>query len=174
MFIVQELNGDVIDVDARSLKSVLVLLPQILGPFGPPKKRVNFDMSIFLSENELLNFSDFSDELSQKFLSNSIGISNFRPLSAFRILFVPKVVRSPKLLLLLSFLVLPNVFGPTTTLAAVVGFQEPGPSPKSPLPGSRFNLVDLPRTNCSCFVCRSGFVDSNSCVSTALLFCLVL
>ena len=28
----------------RSLKSVLVLLPQILGPFGPPKKRVNFDM----------------------------------------------------------------------------------------------------------------------------------
>ena len=30
---------------ARSLKSVLVLPAQILGPFGPPKKRVNFDMS---------------------------------------------------------------------------------------------------------------------------------
>ena len=29
----------------RSLKSVLVLPAQILGPFGPPKKRVNFDMS---------------------------------------------------------------------------------------------------------------------------------
>ena len=28
---------------ARSLKSALVLLPQILGPFGPPKKCVNFD-----------------------------------------------------------------------------------------------------------------------------------
>ena len=28
---------------ARSLKSVLVLLPQIFGPFGPPKKRVNFN-----------------------------------------------------------------------------------------------------------------------------------
>ena len=27
----------------RSLKSVLVLPAQILGPFGPPKKRVNFD-----------------------------------------------------------------------------------------------------------------------------------
>ena len=27
----------------RSLKSVLVLPPQIFGPFGPPKKRVNFD-----------------------------------------------------------------------------------------------------------------------------------
>ena len=27
-----------------SLISVLVLLPQILGPFGPPKKRVNFYM----------------------------------------------------------------------------------------------------------------------------------
>ena len=30
--------------EPRSLKSVLVLLAQILGPFGPPKKRVNFDM----------------------------------------------------------------------------------------------------------------------------------
>ena len=37
-----------------SLKSVLVLLLKILGPFGPPKKRVNFVMSIFLSEAELL------------------------------------------------------------------------------------------------------------------------
>ena len=26
-----------------SLKSVLVLPPQIFGPFGPPKKRVNFN-----------------------------------------------------------------------------------------------------------------------------------
>ena len=30
-------------VAARSLKSVLVLPPQIFGPFGPPKKRVNFN-----------------------------------------------------------------------------------------------------------------------------------
>ena len=29
---------------AQSLKSVLVLPAQILGPFGPPKKRVNIDM----------------------------------------------------------------------------------------------------------------------------------
>ena len=29
---------------ARSLKSVSVLLPLILGPFGPPKKRVNSDI----------------------------------------------------------------------------------------------------------------------------------
>ena len=29
--------------ETRSLKSVLVLPPQIFGPFGPPKKRVNFD-----------------------------------------------------------------------------------------------------------------------------------
>ena len=28
----------------RTLKSVLVLPAQILGPFGPPKNRVNFDM----------------------------------------------------------------------------------------------------------------------------------
>ena len=28
---------------ARSLKPVLVLPPQIFGPFGPPKKRINFD-----------------------------------------------------------------------------------------------------------------------------------
>ena len=30
-------------VVTRSLKSVLVLPPQIFGPFGPPKKRVNFN-----------------------------------------------------------------------------------------------------------------------------------
>ena len=31
-------------VSPLSLKSVLVLLTQILGPFGPPKERVNVDM----------------------------------------------------------------------------------------------------------------------------------
>ena len=48
---------------SRSLKSVLVLPPQILlGPFGPPKKRVNFNKFnqrhkcvIFLSPFCLLN-----------------------------------------------------------------------------------------------------------------------
>ena len=30
--------------EPRSLKSVLVLLAQILGPFGPPKKHINFDL----------------------------------------------------------------------------------------------------------------------------------
>ena len=38
----------------------------------------------------------------------------------------PQVVWSPKLLLLLSFLVLPNVFGPPSTLLALPRFQGPG------------------------------------------------
>ena len=50
----------------RSLNLVLALLPQILDPFGPPKKHVNFDMSIFLSETELLKCFDISGQLSQK------------------------------------------------------------------------------------------------------------
>ena len=41
-----------------ALKSVLVLLLWILGPFGPPKKGVNFVMSIFLTEADFLNCSD--------------------------------------------------------------------------------------------------------------------
>ena len=53
------------DLLSRSLKSVLVLLPQILDLFSPPKKHVNFDISIFLSEAGLLNFSDFSGEFSE-------------------------------------------------------------------------------------------------------------
>ena len=48
----------------RSLKSVLVLPSQILGPFGPPKKRVNFNMfqkhqkCVFcvLTPNHLINY----------------------------------------------------------------------------------------------------------------------
>ena len=47
------------------LEICLVLLPQILGPFGPPKKCINFGMSIFLYEDELLNSSDILGELSQ-------------------------------------------------------------------------------------------------------------
>ena len=40
----------------RSLKSVLVLLPQILGPFGPPKKRVNFCIFKITSKVRILYF----------------------------------------------------------------------------------------------------------------------
>ena len=46
-------------LSSRSLKSVLVLLAQILGPFGPPKKRVNFDnqkcVLCILTTNHLKN-----------------------------------------------------------------------------------------------------------------------
>ena len=38
----------------RSLKSVLVLPPHIFGPFGPPKKRVNFDK--FSQRHKVRNF----------------------------------------------------------------------------------------------------------------------
>ena len=31
-------------ISSRSLKSVWALLAQILGPFGPPKKHLNFDL----------------------------------------------------------------------------------------------------------------------------------
>ena len=53
MFGVSRKKGTKRMLPARSLKSVLVLSPRILGPFGPPKKRVNFVMSIFLSEADL-------------------------------------------------------------------------------------------------------------------------
>ena len=42
---ISQKNGSLfIYLKARSLKSVLVPPVQILGPFGPPKNRVNFDM----------------------------------------------------------------------------------------------------------------------------------
>ena len=55
----------------------LVLLPQSLDPFGPPKKCFNFGMSIFLSEAELLNCSDISGELSQNSYPIQHEYSNF-------------------------------------------------------------------------------------------------
>ena len=39
-----------------ALKSVLVLLLWILGPFGPPKKRVNFDIFKKTSKVRILYF----------------------------------------------------------------------------------------------------------------------
>ena len=38
-----ELDDEMVLHQSRSLKSVLVLPPQIFGLFGPPKKRINFD-----------------------------------------------------------------------------------------------------------------------------------
>ena len=64
---------------------------------------------------------------------------NFRSLPA-SFLFVPQVVWSPKLLMLLSFLGLPNVFGPPTTVTAVVGSQEPGTE--------QFNNSSIPAPTC--------------------------
>ena len=54
---------------------------------------------------------------------NCIWIFKFRPLPASWILFVPQVVWFPKFLMLLGFLVLPNVFSAPTTVAAVVNFK---------------------------------------------------
>ena len=99
-----------------------------LVPFGPPKKRVNFDMSNFLSEAELLNSSEISGDLGQ----NSYPIQY--ECSIFVLFLLLEFCLSPKLFGPLSFLcyyffwsssflVLPNVFGPPTTVTAILDFK---------------------------------------------------
>ena len=87
---------------ARSLKSVLVLLTQILGPFGPPKQR-NFRHVKKTSKVRTLHFDPQS-------------LNDNKPLLPFCVLFNKAASISsgiyfvPKLLLLSSFLVL-QLFG---------------------------------------------------------------
>ena len=63
--------------NARSLKSVLVLLAQILGPFGPLKKRVNFDMFKKTSKVRTLYFVPQSLNQKKLLLSYCVLSLNF-------------------------------------------------------------------------------------------------
>ena len=105
------------------LEISLVLLPQILGPFGPTKTCFNFGMSIFLSEAELLNCSDISGDLDQNSYPIKYEYSIFALFLLLEFCLSPQVVWSPKLPLLLFFLVLPNVFSPPTMVAAILDFK---------------------------------------------------